>query len=235
LAKVGSRELTKAGLSALAGMPADSLEKPDRVRLIEAWTERVLVDLEGQKRHMDKDPEITAKLTGVRSEMYRAKMLSELSAPPPTDSVVTAYYKAHQQEFLRPMDMYSVELYWTRGKELMARFRDDLLRGDTSLVASGDITSEGKWLAEASELDADLQKEVSSLRPGEVTFPHPYDDGYRVVRMMEIYPAGTVLDLAAVRDEIMARLMAEQGHKRLDSLMTRLRSRYSVKILADSL
>jgi hypothetical protein len=231
LAKVGSRELTKGMLTAIAGVPADSLSAPDRVRLVESWVERALVDLEGQKRKMDKDPEIMAKLSSVRSELYRSKMLSELSATPPPDSVITAYYKNHQQEFLRPLEVYSIELYWTQTQELMSRFRDQLLRGDTGMVATGDVTSEGKWLAEAGELDPDLQKEVASLKPGEVTFPRPYDDGFRVVRLTDIYPAGTVLDLSVERDEILARLTTEQGRNRMDSLITRLRSRYPVKIM----
>jgi hypothetical protein len=236
LVKVGSRELTKGTLSALAGMPADSLSKPDRVRVVEGWIERALVDMEGQRRHLEKDPEIVAKLAAARSELFRAKLLSELTPSPPSDSVVAAYYKAHQQEFLRPMDTYSIELYWTRTEELMSRFRSQLLHGDTTMIASGDITSEGKWLAEAGELDEDLQKEVTSLKPGEVTFPHPYEDGYRVVRLAETYPAGTVLDLSAVRDEIASRLMVEQGRRHMDSLITSLRSRYPVKLMmGDSL
>ena len=236
LAKVGSRSLTKDGLSAMAGVPADSLSAPDRVRMVQEWVERALVDLESQHRHLDKDPGIQAKLSAARSELYRAKLLAELTPAPASDSVIAAYYKQHQQEFLRPLDVYSIELYWTRTQELMASFRDQLLRGDTSMVSSGDVTSEGKWLAEAGELDEDLQKEVASLKPGEVTFPRPYDDGYRVVRLTEIYPAGTVLDLSVVRDEIAQRLAVEQGRNRLDSLILKLRTRYPVKILmADSL
>jgi hypothetical protein len=232
LAKVGSRELTKGALSTLAGMPADSLSAPDRVRLMDGWIERALVDLEGQHRRMGKDPEILAKLGNVRSELFRAKLLAELPAAPPSDSMVSAYYELHRQEFLRPMDVYSIELYWAQNSDIMARFRTQIMRGDTSMVAAGEITSEGRWLAEAGEMDADIQHEVSSLTAGEVTFPHPYEDGFRVVRLLDLYPAGRVLDLAAVRDEILSRLTIEQSRHREDSLMKVLRERYAVKVLA---
>jgi hypothetical protein len=236
LAKVGSHELTKSMLSALAGMPADSLSRADRVRLVNAWIERALVDLEGEHRHLNKDPGILAKLESVRSELYRSKLLAELPSEPPSDSVISAYYDAHRQEFLRPMDVYSIELYWTQTADLMSRFRLQLMNGDTSMVAAGDVTSEGKWLAEAGEMDEDLQREVSSLRPGEVTFPHPYEDGYRVVRLLDVYPAGRVIDLPAVRDEIVQRLTIEQSRHREESLMASLYKRYPVKItMPDSL
>ena len=231
LAKVGSRELTRGMLSALAGVPMDSLSQADRVRLVNAWVERALVDLEGERRHYSKDAGINAKLESARSELYRSRLLAELPAAPPPDSVISAYYNAHQQEFLRPMDVYAIELYWAQTEDLMSRFRLQLMNGDTSMVAAGDVTSEGKWLAEAGEMDEDLQHEVSSLKPGEVTFPHPYEDGYRAVRLVDIYPAGKTLDLPAVHDEIAQRLMIEQGHRREDSLMASLHQRYSVKIM----
>ena len=172
----------------------------------------------------------------MRSELYLAKLLAEVPSSAPSDSAVQAYYQSHQQEFLRPVDSYLLELYWAEDEAVMTRFRDRLAKGDTTLLATGEVSAEGRWLSESGELDRDLERELSSLEPGEVTFPRPYEDGYRVARLEEIYPAGTVLDLSVVSAEIASRLVLEQSRRRQEVLMLALRERFPVHLLSkDSL
>jgi hypothetical protein len=230
LVKVGSRELTRYELAALAGTPLDSLTSTQRTQLMERWIERALVDQEGKRRHLDRDSDIQAKLTAIRSEVYLSKMLSEREPGAPSDSAITKYYQIHRSEFLRPVDAYLLELYWAEHQNVVAKFRDQLVRGDTSMVAAGDISNEGRWLAESGELEGEFERELASLKPGEVTFPRPYEDGYRVARLLEVYPAGTTLDLSVVRDEIAKRLLVEQSKTRQDSLLNVLRERFPVKV-----
>ncbi|RPH96691.1 peptidyl-prolyl cis-trans isomerase [candidate division KSB1 bacterium] len=236
LAQVGSRELTKKDFQELCGAHPDSLHRFERWRSIENWIERTLMELEGEKRDLEKRPDVALKLHEMRAELFSSLLLSELPADPPADSAVERYYENHRGEFLRPVDAYQIELFWAEHQNIMARFRDQIQRGDTSMVAAGDVTAEGKWLAESRELDHDLERELSSMKPGEATFPRPYEDGFRIVRLLETYPAGTVLDLSVVREEIVARLLFEQSRARQDSLITSLRERYPVRIFVrDSL
>ncbi len=66
--------------------------------------------------------------------------------------------------------------------------------------------------------------------------PRPYGDGYRVVLLIEAFPASTVLPLEAVRDEITQRLLIEESRRRQDQLITDLRQRYTVEVIVkDSL
>jgi hypothetical protein len=235
LARVGSRELTRQELAALAGVPWDSLNARQKWHAVNVWIETALVNEEATRRHLDKDGEIAGKLEQVKSELYRSKLLADIKAPVPNDSAIDYYYAAHKQEFLRAGDAFLLELYWAESREMIAKFREQLTRGDTTLLRVGDVSSEGKWLAEAGELPSDLEKEVSTLQPGEITFPRPYEDGFRIVRLVETYPAGRPLDLSAVRDEIANRLILEQSRKREDTLMTTLRERFPVRIfLKDS-
>lgn len=236
LAKVGSRELTKDALSLLAGRPADSLTKAERWQLVEGWIERTLSGLEGERRNLDERSDVRLELDMVRDELYAAKILAEIPAATPTDAEVQTYYDAHRKEFLRPVDAYLLELYWAQYENIMTLFRRQLDRGDTSMVTAGDVSSEGRWLAESGELDPDFERELASLKSGEITFPRPYEDGYRVARLVESYPAGTVLDLSVVRDEIVARLLLVQSRLRQDSLQAALRERYPVTLfINDSL
>lgn len=229
--KVGSRELTKRELSAMAGKSYDSLRAAEHTQLSERWIERALVEQEGKRRRLDHNPEVEDRLAALRSEVYLWKLLSERAAPPPSDSVIEHYYKTHSSEFLRPVDAFLLELYWGEHENVVAKFRDQLVRGDTSMVVAGDVNQEGRWLAEAGELDKEFERELVSLKAGEVTFPRPYEDGFRVARLVESYPAGTVLDLSVVRDEIGQRLLVEQSRARQDSLFAELRARFPVKVM----
>jgi len=236
VARVGPRDLTTADLARLAGRPADSLSKAERWQIVDGWVERTLADLEGERRGLDKRADVTLQLKMLRADLFASLLLAETPAPPPTDQEVQAYYDAHRKEFLRPVDAYLLELYWAEHESVMALFRRQLERGDSTMVAAGDVSAEGRWLAESGELDEQFERELTSLKPGEVTFPRPYEDGYRVARLLESYPAGTVLDLSVVRDEIVGRLLAAQSRARQDSLLTVWRERYPVTLfLRDSL
>ena len=236
VARVGPRDLTTADLARVAGRPADSLSRAERWQIVNAWVERTLADLEGERRGLDKRADVTLQLKMLRADLFASLLLAETPAPPPTDQEVQVYYDAHRKEFLRPVDAYLLELYWAEHESMLALFRRQLERGDTTMVAAGDVSAEGRWLAESGELDKQFERELASLKPGEVTFPRPYEDGYRVARLLESYPAGTVLDLSVVRDEIIGRLLAAQSRARQDSLLTVWRERYPVTLfMRDSL
>ena len=236
LAQVGEHKLTGQTLSALAGIPADSLSGPQCWQLVNTWVERTLVEMEGERRGFANDDEMAARLSVLRAELYRSRLLSENPAAAPTDSAIASYYAAHRAEFLRPVDAYLIELYWSEQEPAMTQFRSALATGDTSMLAGGEVVAEGRWLAESGELPPELERELASLKTGEVTFPRPYEDGYRIARLLEMFPAGRVLDLSVVRDEIAARQAVEQSRRRQDSLIAALRERYPVRIfLKDSL
>jgi len=236
VARVGPRDFTTADLARVAGRPADSLSRAERWQIVNAWVERTLADLEGERRGLDKRADVTLQLKMLRADLFASLLLAETPAPPPTDQEVQVYYDAHRKEFLRPVDAYLLELYWAEHESMLALFRRQLERGDTTMVAAGDVSAEGRWLAESGELDKQFERELASLKPGEVTFPRPYEDGYRVARLLESYPAGTVLDLSVVRDEIIGRLLAAQSRARQDSLLTVWRERYPVTLfMRDSL
>jgi hypothetical protein len=193
-------------------------------------------DLEGQRLGLDKDPAVKEKLAALKSDLYRSRLLADHPPPLPSDSVVYAYYQEHEKEFLRPTDAYLIELYWAEDINRLMEFRQQLAGGDTSLLAQKVVITEGRWFAQAGDLDSTLEQELDGLDAGAITLPRPYGDGYRIVRLLEKYPDGTVLSLDAVRDEIVQRLLIEESRRRQEELVTDLRQRYSVQVLVkDSL
>ncbi len=231
IARVGLRELTRGDLEKAAGLPLDSLPSATRWRIMDTWIERTLVDLEGARRGLEKDRELNEKLAALKSELYRSRLLAEQSAPLPGDSLVASYYQQHRKEFLQATDAYLIELYWSEDVSKLMEFRQQVTKGDTSLLAQKIVASEGRWLAESGELEPDMERELDSLTTGDMTAPRPYGDGFRSVHLLEKFPAGTVLKLEAVRDEIIGRLQAEESRQRQDKLMQDLRGRYPVEVM----
>lgn len=230
LARAGARDLRQSELEAVVGLPLDSLPASEKARWVLDWVDRALIEQEAERKGLDKNPGIRAKVQSLQAGLYRAQLLSELPAEAPSDSAIAAYYETHREEFLRPVDAYLIELYWSEDRAAMTQFRRAILRGDTTLLAEGKVSSEGRWLAESRELEPLFEKELSELAPGAMTEIRPYEDGFRSTRLIESFPAGTVLDLSAVSDEIEERLILEQSRARQESLESWLRQRYPVTI-----
>ena len=236
LARVGTRVFTRSDLADAVDMPVDSLPAAIRWRILETWIERQLVDLEGERRGLDKDPALREKLAALKSDLYRSRLLAETPPPAPSDSAVMNYYQTHQSEFLRPTDAYLLELYWAEDIARLMEFRQRFPQGDSTLLAQNVVATEGRWLAETGELDPGLEKVLDNIEAGSITEPLPFGDGYRVVHLLEKFPAGTVLHVDAVRDEIAQRLLMETNRRRQDQFITILRQRYPVEIMVqDSL
>ncbi len=236
IARVGLREFTRGDLETAAGVSLDSLPRPARWRIIDTWIERTLVDLEGARRGLDDDRELSEKLAALKSELYRSRLLAEQPSPPPADSVIEHYYREHQNEFLQASDAYLLELYWSEDLTKLTEFRARLPQGDTTMLANQQVASEGRWLAESDELDPDLEGTLDTMQTGTLTEPRPYGDGFRSLHLLEKFPAGTVLRLDAVRDDIVGRLLVEESRRRQEQMMIELRDRYPVEVLlSDSL
>lgn len=230
LAKVGTEWLTPEMMASLAGKPYDSLAASERWLIADQWMEERLFDLEGDRRGLDKNAEVQDRLASLRGALYRSHLLREEPSFVPTDSTITAYYAEHKSEFLRTADSYLIELYWGEKSESVEAIRTDLGRGDTTRLRSLAITAEGKWLAEHMELESAVAQELSKLKNGQVTNVRPADDGFRVLRLLESYPAGTVLDLRVVRDEIIARMLVERNHGRHDSVVAALKNTWGAEL-----
>jgi hypothetical protein len=211
-------------------MPWDSIAQEQRWTLLHGWIERTLIEQEAATQGLDRDPKIKAKLDEVHAELLRAKLMESRAIPVPAGTEVEAYYQSHAQEFQRAVDSYLIEVFWAENPEDISKLSLALTRGDSSLIESGEVQAEGRWLAGANELDNETVVELAGLRSGEFGQPRIAEEQYRIIRLIEFYPAGTQLSLSAVEDEIKMRIMIEKSRERDDALMNDLRSSYPVSI-----
>jgi hypothetical protein len=234
VARVGEHGLTRSMVAALAGKPYDSLAASERWLVVERWADERLFELEGERRGFADNAEMQERVAALRGALYRSQIMQTEALPAPADSAIALYYQTHRAEFLRTKDSYLIEMYWGQAQAVVAEFRNELMRGDTTKLGTREIVAEGKWLAEDAELDAEIAREISGLKSGQCTQVRPAEDGFRVLRLIESYPAGSVLDLTVVRAEIVERMLIAASYAREDSLRAQFKERWPVEVLLDA-
>ncbi|MBK6765303.1 MAG: peptidyl-prolyl cis-trans isomerase [bacterium] len=231
VAEVGTRRLTRAEFEYWAGAPYDSLTAEQRVPAFSEWTELAMIEQEAEATGLHNDPHVERQVRKTLMKYYRSVLLARQAQPEITDSLITEYYNTHQSEFRRPVDSYLIEGFWSESEDSLKHFRRALERADTSELRSGFVIWEGKWLAQASELEPALQASLRAIKAGGLTPVLPFGEGYRLMRLHEVYPEGTQLSLDAVRQEIREQLLVEQSQRRQERWLTDLRSRYQPRIV----
>jgi len=231
VASAGQRQLTREGFAAWCGMPYDSLSADERQTQLNGWLEQAMIEQEAEAVGLQKDPQVMRTEREILAQYYRATMLARLPSPEITDSLINDYYSAHQIEFRRPIDSYLIEGFWCESDDTLKMYRRALEHADTSRLRSDYVVWEGKWLSDARELEPELLSAVRALKPGGVTPVMPFGEGYRLLRLHEIYPEGAQLSVDAVRQEIRERLLTEQSQRRQERWETELRGRYAPRIM----
>lgn len=237
-ATVGDRVLTRKMIAERAGMPFDSLSPDSRHEIVRGWVEENLMLLEAERRGFSKDPAIERKLSELRAELLRARLLKELQPKEyVNDSLIVQYYTAHQREFVRAQEEYEVELYWSPDLVTAELFRRAALKDiEQAEMTYPNVTMEGIWRAAARDLAPDEASQLAVMDTGKLTEPRITDDGYRLMRLRSRKSAGEPKPLEEVQPEIRERLMMETSRTNMETLLSELQRRYRVTTnLGDSL
>lgn len=234
VASVGERTLSRADFATWAGVPFDSLSAEARQPLVNAWLELAMIEQEVEATGLRKDADVSRQERELLARFHRAVLLARLPEPKITDSLIADYYTTNLAEFRRPMDSYLIEGFWCESDDTLKAFRRALERADTSQLRSDMVIWEGKWLTDSRELDPILLEAVRKLPAGGMTPVLPFGEGYRLLRLHELYPEGAQLSLDAVRQEIRERLLTEQSQRRQERWETELRGRYQPRLMGDT-
>lgn len=234
IAKAGDRALTREEFRKLTGVAFDSVSTEERTPFLAEWLELAMLEQEIASANLRNDPVLARKEREIVAQYYRAVLLGRQPVPVITDSLVSDYYSAHQTEFKRPTDSYLIESFYCESEDSLKAFRRALERADTSRLKSGFVIWEGKWLAEANELEAPLLAGVRAIQEGGMTQVLPFAEGFRLIRLDEVYPKGSQLSLEAVHGEIRERLLTEQSQRRQERWESDMRSRYQPMIMGET-
>jgi peptidylprolyl isomerase len=234
--RAGRVEVTSAELRAYVETLGDDERKaltkdPERLsQVARAYLARraVLAELKASK--WDQDTAVQARLARVHDEALAELYLAAKSQPPasyPTDAEIRTAYDTNRTVFEVPRQLRLAQSSWPRPArpadvEAKARARLDgseegrAARADFTAVAREHTDERGAagggelgWLAEA-QIVPGIRAAVAGLAKGEISEPVRLDDGWHVVKVLELKPPSTK-PLSEVRDLIASELRAERA------------------------
>ncbi len=238
VARVGKIDVTsdqvRAWVETLDARDRAALAKDPALlnQVVRSFLARQAVLGEARARRWDQEPPVKAQLDRVRDEALTELYLTQVSQPPesyPSDAEVQSAYDANRSAFEVPPQYRIAQIFVAAPKgdaaaeekgrkriqALSRRLRDE--KGDLGSIAraeSDDKESGGRggeigWLAEAQMIPG-IRKAVIALAKGGVTDALRLDDGWHLVKLLDLRPAST-RPLGEVRAAIASRLRAERA------------------------
>ena len=249
VARAGAAEVTgqelRAHLATLEPAERAALARDPAllVQLVRVYLARQAVLREAQARKWDARPEVRAQLDRVRDEALEALYLQAVSQPPegyPSDAEVQAAYDANRKAFAVPRQWRLAQIFVAApkgaaaGEEKARRRVEEIKRllavkgADFAAVAMAHTDEkeavarggEIGWLAEA-QLVPGLRPVVSALAKGAIAEPVQLDDGWHVIKVLEIQSPAT-RPFPEVRDALVARLRADRAQANRQAYLARL-------------
>jgi parvulin-like peptidyl-prolyl isomerase len=224
-AQVGDAFLTETEVArAIAAAPGlDSAEA--RRETVEPWVRRQLLAQHARATGLADEPDVRQRLVDAERAVLEAAALGALAdESAPTDAQIEAAYAAHPGDFTPAEAMVRVRHLLVRGPgraraaaAALARVAASAQPDSTFALAAREFSTDAdgavslaRTFVTLSELDAAdpaLGRAVAGLAPGAVAMAAASRPGtVHVVALVARHPAGAVLPLAAVRDEIAERL-----------------------------
>ena len=233
VARMGSVELSAEEVRGWI----DSLPEAERAALVKDPAQlalavrnelaRMAVVREAVARKYDQSKAVKAQLARVRDQALAELYLQSISQPAagvPSDAEVRAAYESNLAAFAVPRQFRVAQLFVSeakgvdegrrRAEELARRARAKdadfaaLARAESDEKGGAKAGGELGWLTE-DQLVPGIRATVTALAKDQVSDPVRLDDGWHVVKLLELKPA-SIRELSEVREALAARLRAER-------------------------
>jgi parvulin-like peptidyl-prolyl isomerase len=240
LARVGSATLD---LGAFASVPADSILKgKEHARLrsaVQNWVENQLLAQEAIRRGLENDPAILQELERLRSQLLANAVLERML--PDTFHVgedeIRSYYERNREDFRRAEEEVRLQQILVPQRFLAEEIYSRASQGEDFATLAQQY-SQGAWAAQGgyvgslpmAQLPEKFRRLLVGARPGQVLRPIQVEDGFVVIKVLGIYPAGSYLELDEVRSRIEMELKRQKYQAAYRELIRTLSSRTDVWI-----
>ena len=253
VAKLGSAEIRVSDLQKLLETQPpeirDQLLKspPALDRLVRTEVYRRALIEEARTKGWDRRPEVVAQMERAREQVLLSNYMNDLARPPadfPNEQELLAAYNANLAEFALPRQFRVAQIFVAVAKDapkadadrLRKKAEDIAKRAQskeadfarlaqansdhkTSAEQGGDLG----WLAER-DMIPEMGTLIPTLAKGEVGKPVRTEQGWHVIKLLDLKPAG-VRPLTEVRAQLIAAMrqrLAQENEKRyLDKLAER--------------
>lgn len=245
IARVGSEDISvervRAYLENLAPADRNALEKNPAL-LNQAVRTLILQQIlfkEAMAADWDKQPEVVAQLERVRQNAIAESYLDTVAKAPddyPSDTELLATYEARKAQMVIPKQVQLAQIYVAAqagGKDAAARRRIDAIeqkvrQGDFAPVAraeSDEKESAAKggevgWVQEAN-LQPEIRQQVSGLKKSETSKPIQLEDGWYIVKVLDVKEARTAA-LDEVREQLKRAMRVERTRQNREAYLAKL-------------
>ncbi|MDZ7372969.1 MAG: peptidyl-prolyl cis-trans isomerase [candidate division KSB1 bacterium] len=238
LARVGSATLDLGALrTAWADTLSGDMQRAALRRVVQNWIEDQLLAQEAVRRGLAEDPAIDHELERLRSQLLANVALERLL--PDTFRVseeeIRAYYEANRDAYRRTEDEVRVQQILVSQRFLAQEIYDRASQGEdfaalAKQYSQGPLAERGGdvGFVPVSYLPEKLRRAVVAARPGSLLRPLPLEDGFLVVKVLALAPAGSYRELDEVRPRIEMELKRRKHEEAYRRLIQELSSRTDV-------
>jgi hypothetical protein len=245
-----------AGLS-----PADraALAKDPKILtrvLAGALANRFLLN-EALGKHWEEQPAVAAALERLRDNAIIQSYLASVAAAPtdfPTEADIETAYEVNKSALVAPVQYDVAQIFVaskdgadqeteSKAREKILSLARQLRQAGANFAAIARANSEAKttaarggeigWLSEA-QLRPEIKAHVLGLKKGGVSEPIRLDDGWQILKLLDVKPAGTVT-LDQVREALKQRLRQQRASELQRAYIGALIKANPISIDADAL
>lgn len=258
IAKAGTVEFTRADLDAwLETLDSETRQQAlARHDVLEALLRRHLasaaVYADAQAKGWDKRPDVQAKIAAAAHDVIYRSYLGEVSKPPadyPSAAEIQAAYDQHKDQFAVPKSYHVAQIFIAAGpdaddatvnaaskkatelaRKAQAKDADfaSLARENSQDAATKAAGGDAGFVAENGLLPA-VRKVVATMNKGDTSEPIRATDGFHIVRLIDVKPAGT-RTLAEASDAIRAALRQARQEQLAKAFLEKLMASNPVTI-----
>ena len=209
---------------------------------VKRWADTQLFYREAMRRGLDRDPEVAPKLENLRREILVGELLSrEMEEKAQvTDEDVAAYYREHEDDYATEIKVAHI-LVSTPGEaqRILEEIRADgdfaeLARAWSLDESSRERGGELPYFTRGSGVP-DFEDACFALELGEVSDVVETGYGYHVIKMISHRPAGKIVVLEEIEDELRGYMMAMRQDELLSSWLDELRAGARIELNLDLL
>jgi len=250
LARVGDTEVKvddiRASLETLDPQQQAALARDPALlnQAVRALLARKVVLNEALAKKWDQTPAFAAQLAKLKESALVESYLQAVSLPPadfPAEADLKAVYEANKAVLIAPRqirlgqiylaapkaaDQVTIDKAQTRLGSIQKSLREPkadfaaLARAESDEKKSAQVGGELGWLSE-TQLQPEIRSAISRLLPGAVTDPIRLDDGWHLLKVLEIRESHP-LALDEVRAQLAQRIRGERAQTNRQAYLARL-------------
>jgi len=237
IARVGGRSLGLKEFQELIPEEYKGLLTPEEKRdLLDRWVNTELLYMGAESRGMLEDPELTRRLMKQRRDFfanaYLQKAIDERVGI--SESELSDYYSEHRDEYsweyrYRQIVVNSSEEAWEiRGKLRNGKISFKRAAEKYSLDVSARLGGDMGWMSRTA-LAPEILSRLLNMEKGDISDPFETTWGWTLVQFRDRRESKNALELSALREEILRRLLAEKRSRVYGEILDELRKAFPVE------